>query len=54
MEESETKEICKGCKKEFPENVLLRHVGQAKKCKAVYGHEYEALKQEKSLAKKAR
>ena len=54
MEGTSKQETCKGCRKQFPENVLLKHVGQAKKCKAVYGQEYEALKQEKSLAKKAR
>ena len=54
MDNTSAKETCKGCRKQFAENVFLRHVGQAKKCKEVYGQEYEALKQEKSLAKKAR
>ena len=45
-------EKCKGCLKEFKPESLLKHVGQAKKCKAVYGPEYEMLKKEKNLANK--
>ena len=47
-------EKCRGCAKEFKPESLLRHVGKAKKCKAVYGSDYENLKKEKNLAKKRR
>ena len=51
---SDSNETCKGCKRQFAENSLLRHVGKAKKCKAAYGDDYELLKKEKTLAYKAR
>ena len=45
-------EICRGCTKELKPESLLRHVGKAKKCLAVYGSDYENLKKEKRLAQK--
>ena len=45
-------EKCRGCAKEFKPESLLRHVGKAKKCKAVYGSDYENLKKKKKLATK--
>ena len=45
-------EKCRGCSKEFKPESLLKHVGQAKKCKVVYGSDYENLKKKKNLASK--
>ena len=46
MEEEE----CRGCKRKFPSNSLLRHIGKAKRCKIVYGEEFEELKKAKRSA----
>ena len=37
-------DVCKGCKRKMPNSSLLRHISQAKKCKAIYGDEYDSLR----------
>ena len=42
-------ETCKACAKSFKS--ILKHIGRAKKCKEVYGDEFEKLKRQKFLEK---
>ena len=45
-------ETCQGCLKDFPSNVILRHIGKIKACKRAYGSTYEDLRKEKILESK--
>ena len=54
MDNTLDSEACRGCRKSFLSNIILRHVARAKKCKEAYGDDYESFKAEKSNEKQAR
>ena len=54
MDNTLESEACRGCRKFFLSNIILKHVARAKKCKEAYGDDYESFKIEKSNAKHAR
>ena len=54
MDNTLKSEACRGCRKLFLSNIILKHVSHAKKCKAAYGDDYESFKIEKSNTKHAR
>ena len=39
--------FCKVCKKDVAKNSLIRHIGQSKGCKEVYGQEFDDMKRER-------
>ena len=54
MDNTLNSEACRGCRKSFLSNIILRHVARAKKCKEAYGDDYEKFKIEKSIEKRAK
>ena len=49
---TETDEICRGCKRSFSKNKIMRHISHSKKCKSAYGPDYENLRMKKSKDKR--
>ena len=54
MDNTVKSEACRGCRKSFLPNIILKHVARAKKCKEAYGDDYDSFKIEKSKEYRAK